>query len=105
METAKVVPFNTALSQEKVDRLGVIKSQIAELEIEEKKLADELKALGVGVYAGQFYDANVFSQLREVVDWKAIAEKVGYSTQLKTAHTRQNEVVVCKVGARIGVRQ
>lgn len=84
-----------------VDRLGVIKAAKAEIEKEEELLKAKLKANG-GRMEGDLFEANVVEQTRETVDYKAIAEKVGYSHQLKAAHTYVTPIVMVKVTAKTG---
>lgn len=86
-----------------VDRLGVIKAQIAELEKVEAALVAKVKAAGLGRLEGDLYETNTYAQERTSVNWQAIAEKVGYSPQLKAAHTKTAGVVVTKVQARTGL--
>ena len=82
-----------------VDRIGALKAQIAPLEKSLKKLQDELKARGPGRYEGELYDANVFTQTRDLLDLDAVRAKL--STQFLTAHTRQSESTVVKVTAKL----
>ncbi|MBM4386063.1 MAG: hypothetical protein FJ091_22210 [Deltaproteobacteria bacterium] len=85
-----------------VDELGALKAQIAELTAQAKMIEAGLKAAGPGRIEGVLYDANVFTQERTLVDWKAVAEKLQPSRQLVTAHTSTVEVIVIKVTARKG---
>lgn len=84
-----------------VDRLGMVKAMKAEIEKEEKLLAEKIKATGAR-QEGALFEANPVESTREAVDWKAIAEKVGYSSQLKTAHTGYTTVVALRVTAKTG---
>lgn len=86
-----------------IDQLGAVKAQIAELEKIEAALVAKVKAAGLGRIEGQLFEANTFEQDRESVNWKAIAEKVGFSPQLKAAHTSRSTSVVTKVQARTGI--
>ena len=85
-----------------VDVLGSLKAQIADLTAQAKVIEAGLKAAGPGRTEGVLFDANVFTQSRETVDWKAVAEKLEPSRQLITAHSSTAEVLVLKVTARKG---
>ena len=82
-----------------VDELGKLKAQIADLEIREKALADQLKAIGLGAYDGEQYRATVSFSERETLDMKVVREKL--TPQFIRAHTRTTEVTTVRVVARI----
>jgi hypothetical protein len=82
-----------------VDELGAIKAQIADLEIREKKLRDQLVAIGPGAYDGDNYRATVSSSERDTLDMKAVREKL--TKQFIRAHTSTTEVTTVRVDARI----
>lgn len=84
-----------------VDRLGAVKAMKAEIEKEEKLLAEKIKVTGAR-QEGLLFEANPVESERENVDWKSIAEKVGYSPQLKSAHTNYTTVVSLRVTAKTG---
>jgi hypothetical protein len=86
-----------------IDNLGAIRAKIAELEKQERALVDMLKRMKPGRYEGQLFEANLFQTERASTDWKAIAEKVGYSPQLKAAHTGTTAGLVLKLQARTGL--
>ena len=85
---------------ELVDRLGTLRAAIAPLQTEHDDVEAKLKAAGPGEYAGIVFDAKVYSYAREVVQWKAIAYKVGFSHQLKAAHTGSVPVTALTLTAR-----
>lgn len=95
MQTAFIVTATT-----EVDRLGIIKGQIADLAVQAKLIEDRIKAHGAGVTEGSLFRATVSVSERETVDWKAVAEKLQPSHQLVTAHTARTEVVCLRVVAR-----
>jgi len=71
-----------------VDRLAVIKAQIANLTAEEKALKAELIAENIPVIEGTIHRAAIsFCPGRETIDWQTIAAKFNPSRQLITAHT------------------
>lgn len=82
-----------------VDSLGYIKSELANLAKLEKALVAKLKKKG-GRIEGTLFEANTFESKRETVNWKAIAEKVGFSPQMKAGNTRYTNMVTLKVTAR-----
>lgn len=84
-----------------VDRLGEVKAAMAQLQVEEKKLVQALKDRGIGVYSGTLFDANVYQQDRTTVDWKALAEEIGFTERQARKHTSQSHVLYCKVTARL----
>jgi len=55
-----------------VDRIGLLKAELAPKEKELKALQDALKAMGPGPYAGRLFDAMVFEQERRVLDTAAL---------------------------------
>lgn len=62
----------------KVDRLGFLLAQIAELTKEADGIKDELKdaaTIGAGnVFEGNLFKATIVEANRKVTDWKAIAK-------------------------------
>ena len=66
--------FNSSAA---VDELGLIKAQIAELELKEKALTDALKATGKDKLAGDFFDCTVSRSERENFDMKRLKEDLG----------------------------
>lgn len=79
---------NPTLLAAAVDRLAVIKAQIAALAAEEKELKTVLAESGESVIEGTLHRAAV-SQCagRDSIDWAAIAARFNPSRQLITAHT------------------
>ena len=82
-----------------IDRVAELRAQINELKRAEEQLVGMLKDRGIGKYAGHQHVATVFAVDRETVDWKAIAEKVGYSRQLLTANTAKTTTVQMRLSA------
>ena len=70
-----------------IDAYGRIAAQIAELTKQQKALKEALADLGAGQYEGDMFNLGVAEFPVTKIDWQAIAEHVGYSSQLKTAHT------------------
>ena len=83
-----------------IDELGVLKAQIADLEVRETALKDALIEAGPGAYEGDFYRATVSVADRNTLDMKKVREKL--SPQFIAANTKTTEVTTVKVVARNG---
>ena len=85
-----------------VDRLAMVKAQLADLKREEDALKAELIDAGLPVIESNAYRCAVsMCDGRESIDWKAIAEKLQPSRQLVTAHTSYGApYAVVRVSAR-----
>lgn len=84
-----------------IDELGLLKAQIAEMKSREEALKAEVILAGGG--EGLLYRATVSETTRKVIDWRAVAEALGPSRQLITAHTSSVESTAVRVVARTGV--
>ena len=85
----QTVPAADALAV-KVDRLGLIRAQIASLVDESEAIRDELEASGLAKVEGKFFSAGIAQcKAADKTDWKAIAERLGASAQLIRAHTKK----------------
>lgn len=95
---------NPVLLAAAVDRLALIKAQIANLKREEDQLKDTLIDSGELTIDGQFHRAALsFCAGRECIDWKTIAAKLAPSRQLIAAHTSTGEpFYTVRVSARKG---
>ena len=95
---------NPVLLAAAVDRLALIKAQIANLKREEDQLKDLLIDSGELVIEGQLHRAALsFCAGRELIDWKTIAAKLTPSRQLIAAHTSTGEpFYTVRVSARKG---
>lgn len=60
-----------------VDELGLLKAQIAALEVREKEITAALKDGGREKYAGAFYDCTVSLSERENFDMKKLKADLG----------------------------
>jgi hypothetical protein len=83
-----------------IDRLGIIKAQMAELATEEKALKAVIIDHGPGAYEGDIFRATVSTSERETLDMAAVRAKL--SPQFITAHTSVTEVTMVRVVARTG---
>ena len=88
--------------QTKVDQLGALQAQIAELELQATRLKGSLRDAGDGAYEGDLFRATVSTSNRDTLDMKAVREKL--SPQFIAAHTKTTEVIVVKVVARNGLK-
>jgi hypothetical protein len=79
------------------DRIGELDAIIKPLAKEREALAADLKARGAGRYAGDLWSCTVTEAERTTTDWRAVAEKLGPSRQLITAHTSTTPVVTLRV--------
>jgi hypothetical protein len=85
-----------------VDRLAVVKAQIAELEKLEKEYKQILIDSGESAVVGTDHRASIsYCDGREKTDWQTIAMRFNPSRQLITAHTTKGEAFhVVRVSAR-----
>ena len=87
-----------------VDRLALIKAQMAQLSAEEKQLKESLSASGLDAIDGTAHRAAVSHCAGRVsIDWETIAAKFTPSRQLIAAHTSTGApYTVIRVSARKG---
>ena len=79
---------NPVLLAAAVDRLALIKAQLANLKAEEDQLKAVLIEAGQAAIEGTMHRAAVsFCPGRDCTDWHAIADHFSPSRQLITAHT------------------
>ena len=83
-----------------IDRLGVVKAQLAVLKQEEDALKATLIEQGPGAYEGELYRVTVSQTERETLDMAAVREHL--SRQFIQAHTNVTPVTTVRVVARIG---
>ena len=85
-----------------VDRLAMVKAQIAELEKLEKKYKQILIDSGESAVVGTDHRASIsYCDGREKIDWQSVAMKFNPSRQLITAHTSKGDAFhVVRVSAR-----
>lgn len=89
----------------RIDRLAMLRAQINELKRAEEALVGEIKDQGIGKYTGHQHVATVFAVDRETVDWKAIAEKVGFTRQMLTANTTKTTTIQLRLSAMPATQQ
>jgi hypothetical protein len=83
-----------------VDRLGLVKAQIAKLTLEEKDLKGVLASHGAGAYEGELYRATVSHSELETLDMDAVRAKL--SRKFIEGHTKTTPVITVRVFARSG---
>lgn len=83
-----------------IDRLGIVKSQLATLKREEEQLKGVLIEHGPGAYEGELYRATVTESEAATLDMDAVRAKL--SAQFIQAHTKITPVTTVRVSARIG---
>jgi hypothetical protein len=89
IEAGALVPAPTEAGH-LADALGFLKAKVAALTEEEAKMKSELHNLlgGKGECEGALFRATASTFDKHTTDWKAIAEAVGFSPQMKAAHTK-----------------
>jgi hypothetical protein len=95
---------NPAILAAAVDRLALIKAQMAQLSAEGKQLKEALTASGLDAIDGTAHRAAVSHCAGRVsIDWETIAAKFTPSRQLIAAHTSTGApYTVVRVSARKG---
>lgn len=95
---------NPAILAAAVDRLALIKAQMAQLSAEEKDLKESLIAAGLPTIDGTAHRVAVSQCAGRVsIDWETIAAKFSPSRQLIAAHTSTGApYAVVRVSARKG---
>jgi len=96
---SNVTPIRSSDTAAIVDRIGLIKAQIAPQLEELENLQKQLKDFGPGVYPGTHFDATVSQHERDSLDMAAVRAKL--SPQFITAHTKTSVVTTLKVVARV----
>lgn len=83
----------------KVDRLGLLLAQIADLEAEAEVLKNELKQQE-GHIEGSLYKGCVTLSERKTVDNKAVFAEANVPAEIIAKHTKTTAVITLKVTAR-----
>lgn len=90
----------TDIQLSKIDELGLLQAQIADLEAKAKKLSDEIKNQGEGHYEGSLYKGCVTLSQRPTVNNKAVFEAAKVPADLIAKHTKYTAIISLKVTAR-----
>jgi cell division ATPase FtsA len=83
----------------KVDQLGMLMAQIADLEAQAEVIKNELKQQE-GHIEGNFYKACVTLSQRKTVDNKAVFAEANVPADLIEKHTKTSAVITLKVTSR-----
>jgi hypothetical protein len=81
-----------------IDEYGLIKAQIAELQLKLDPIHEQLVAMGDGAYEGLFYRVAVSSFMQSRLDTKACKKKL--SRQFIKANTKTTPVTKVTVSGR-----
>lgn len=87
------------VSLTKVDRLGLLLAQIADLEAEAEVIKNELKQQE-GHIEGSLYKGCVTLSERKTVDNKAVFAEANVPAEIIAKHTKTTAVITLKVTAR-----
>lgn len=103
MATAlKTKPAPVSLTAEQiselVDKIGLLKAQLAPMEDMLKADLNKLKGHGPERYLGKLYEVNVFEVTTDRLDMEAVRAKL--SPQFIAAHTKTSTTLTAKVGVR-----
>jgi hypothetical protein len=96
----KPIPVTLTAEQisELVDKIGLLKAQLAPLEDVLKADLNKLKGHGPDRYQGKLYEVNVFEVTSSRLDMEAVRAKL--SPQFIAAHTTTSTTLTAKVSAR-----
>lgn len=84
------------------DRLGSLRNEIAELKRKEQDLVQILTDSKEDTIEGKTFRVTVSRSLRTVINWQAIAKRVGFSNQLLSANTKRSTIIRVNTNAKIG---
>lgn len=97
------------------DELGIIKAQIADLQVREADLkadlvdyaraTSQLESGRPAIIDGDLYRVSVSESERTQVDWRAIAERCDPSHQLVAAHSSCRASITVRVSGRTNDRR
>jgi len=83
--------------QKQIDRLGVLKAEIADREAEYKTIVDNLKESGIEQAEGKLFKLQVCTYERTTVDYKGLVEKLKVSARVLRSFTTATTVTMAKV--------
>ena len=86
--------------QQIIDAYGLLKAELAELNLREKALKEALADLTAGSYEGERFRLSISESERETLDMAAVREHL--SRQFIRAHTNVTPVRTLRVVARSG---
>jgi hypothetical protein len=88
--------------EQAVDKLGVVCAQMAALKAQKDSLRLMLISSGREVVEGQLYRGTVSEAEVNTTNWKTVAERMGPSHQLVSAHTTSSKRTQVRVVSRNG---
>lgn len=93
---------NPLTLEQRIDRMGQLKAQMASLDTEYDKLkATLVEEVGVGAFEGEMFRVSVSVSFRETLDMEAVRNHL--SPKFIRAHTKVSETTTVRVTARKGV--
>ena len=84
----------------KIDELGYLMAQIADLEAKAELLKNEIKNQGEGHYEGKLFKACVTLSQRNTVDHKAVYKAFNVPADFLAQHTKSTAVITLKLTGR-----
>ena len=84
----------------KVDTLGLLLAQIAELEAKATAIKQSLKEEGQGIYEGSMFKANVIVSNRSTVDFKQVFAECSVPSEVIARNTKVQEIITVKLTSR-----
>ena len=94
----------TTIATSKIDDLGILLAEIAELtakaEAIKKEIKEEASLSGQKVFDGELFEVNYVESNRSTVDWKALAKELAIPASLIAKHTTTNAIYSVKVTSR-----
>jgi hypothetical protein len=84
----------------KIDELGYLMAQIANLEAKAELIKNEIKNQGEGYYEGSLFKACVTLSQRNIVDNKAVFKAYSIPAEFLAQHTKSTAVITLKLTGR-----
>jgi hypothetical protein len=84
----------------KVDTLGLLLAQIAELEAKATAIKQSLKEDGQGIYEGSMFKANIIISNRSTVDFKQVFAECSVPSEVIARNTKVQEIITVKLTSR-----
>jgi hypothetical protein len=84
----------------KIDELGYLMAQIADLETKAELIKNEIKNEGEGHYEGKLFKACVTLSQRNTVDNKAVFKAFNVPAEFLAQHTKTTAIITLKLTGR-----
>ena len=88
------------LALTKIDHLGMLLAQAADLNAQIEAMKDDIKNQGEGYYEGNLYKACVTLSQRKVIDYKTLLTLLNVPADLVADNTKTTASITLKVTAR-----